>query len=890
MKTKIFVIPSTHWDREWFLPFEKFRFKLVRLTDRLLDILENNENYKYFHFDGQTTVIDDYLEIRPENRERVISLIKQGRILVGPFRNMLDCLLLSGEAITRNLQKGLSDCNKWGVAPHSLGYTCDTFGHNAQMPQIYDNFDIKHCLMLRGRAGYEDNKFIWEGADGSTVTAFRVHPDYNYSDFYLIARWPMQKKEKFDLSEKANAVKEHLDEYGKYIKGNCHCMIDGYDNLEPDERLPEIIDYLNKNNSEYEFVLSNFTDYCEEVDKFSDEYSKHSGIIYTPEVDGTGCFLMKNVASSIVTLKQENSYAEDLISLVAEPLDAYTEITRKGERLDYYPPKRTGFFNYAWDKIVNNHPHDTIGGTCVGDAHLDNFNDYKRARENIEVALQDCLREISLNAKVNGKGKDGAFIIYNPSQIDINGVKTVKLKFKSGVNVKEAFIYQGENLIPHTVLEKTTAIEQIAEFKKMADYVEYDTYTLAMPLKISAYSFCVITYDLPKFERDFDAGEWLFSRYDKVRRDYSSMAVGVNSFDNGVLRVEINPNGSLKVIDKTTKKEYPELFLFEDDSDFGEGWNHRKTLLDQKISSKCINAQSSILVDNSTVARFKVDYVMRLPITCDSERRSEILTDFKFSAIYTIYNGSKSIDCKINVDNNVKNHRMRVVFPTFINAKDFYTSMPYDMQKWKVEKGYHDYDTEPFSPVVVGQGLINIKDEKDSFSVYTKGLYEFEVADREDRAISITLFRSVPKETFFLESHLAQVQGNLSFEISLDFEKGKNSELIKRSSSFRTGILSDIKRGEDGEVEGGNIITVSGNAVLSSFRMRDLITGEPTVRIYDVDGGSEGEIIFPKALKTAYRVKQNGKVCCDVKFTSNKLKYKLKAKEIATFKVTFSEN
>ena len=185
---------------------------------------------------------------------------------------------------------------------------------------------------------------------------------------------------------------------------------------------------------------------------------------------------------------------------------------------------------------------------------------------------------------------------------------------------------------------------------------------------------------------------------------------------------------------------------------------------------------------------------------------------------------------------------------------------------------------------------VNISDEKDSFSVYTKGLYEFEVADREDRAISVTLFRAFPKETFFLESNLAQLQGNLSFELSLDFEKGAKSELIKRSASFRTGLISDIKKGENGEIEVGNVITVSGNAVLSSFRMRDLITGEPTVRIYDVDGGSEGEIVFPKALQTAYRVKQNGKVCCDVKFTSNKLKYKLKAKEIATFKVTFSEN
>ena len=81
------------------------------------------------------------------------------------------------------------------------------------------------------------------------------------------------------------------------------------------------------------------------------------------------------------------------------------------------------FLNF---KIINNHPHDTIGGTCVGDAHLDNFNDYKRARENIDVALNDCLTELALKTKVQGKGKDGAFIVYNPSQIDIEEVNYLK--------------------------------------------------------------------------------------------------------------------------------------------------------------------------------------------------------------------------------------------------------------------------------------------------------------------------------------------------------------------------------------------------------------------------------------------------------------------------------
>jgi mannosylglycerate hydrolase len=34
------VVPHTHWDREWYLPFQSFRLRLVGLVDRLLDFME----------------------------------------------------------------------------------------------------------------------------------------------------------------------------------------------------------------------------------------------------------------------------------------------------------------------------------------------------------------------------------------------------------------------------------------------------------------------------------------------------------------------------------------------------------------------------------------------------------------------------------------------------------------------------------------------------------------------------------------------------------------------------------------------------------------------------------------------------------------------------------
>ena len=95
MKKTLHVIPHSHWDREWYLPFEKHRVRLVELFDRLIEVMEQNEDYTYYHMDGQYVVIDDYLEIRPHMRDRLLALVRANRIQVGPWYIPLACSLHS---------------------------------------------------------------------------------------------------------------------------------------------------------------------------------------------------------------------------------------------------------------------------------------------------------------------------------------------------------------------------------------------------------------------------------------------------------------------------------------------------------------------------------------------------------------------------------------------------------------------------------------------------------------------------------------------------------------------------------------------------------------------------------------------------------------------------
>src|ERR1700709_1141249 len=93
------IVPHTHWDREWYEAFQTFRMRLVHLLDALLPMLESDPSYARFLLDGQTAVIDDYLEIRPEARASLQRLAATGRISIGPWKSPMGGFMGVGEEV-----------------------------------------------------------------------------------------------------------------------------------------------------------------------------------------------------------------------------------------------------------------------------------------------------------------------------------------------------------------------------------------------------------------------------------------------------------------------------------------------------------------------------------------------------------------------------------------------------------------------------------------------------------------------------------------------------------------------------------------------------------------------------------------------------------------------
>src|SRR6266699_1100903 len=232
----IIIVPHTHWDREWYQTFQQFRMRLVRTVDKLLDILDHDDKFSYFMLDGQTIVLDDYLEVRPEQEEHLRRYTRAGRVLVGPWYLQPDEFLVSGESLVRNLQIGLQRAAEFGE-PMRVGYVPDCFGHIAQLPQILRGFDIDSAIFWRG-VGAEAHKseFYWAAPDGTSILVVHLADARGYSNASIM---PLVLEEFVTRVELLTA--------SLLGKGTTSTLLfmNGSDHQDPQDGLPAVITAAN---------------------------------------------------------------------------------------------------------------------------------------------------------------------------------------------------------------------------------------------------------------------------------------------------------------------------------------------------------------------------------------------------------------------------------------------------------------------------------------------------------------------------------------------------------------------------------------------------------------------------------------------------------------------
>ena len=347
------IVPHTHWDREWYEPYQTFRMKLVELLDTLIPLMEEDPSYARFMLDGQMAVVDDYLEVRPENEGRLRSLAEAGRISVGPWYILMDEFLVSGETIVRDLEMGIARGSEFGGVME-VGYLPDMFGHVAQMPQILRLAGFEDAVLWRGvGSAVTKNGFTWEGPDGSTVRTELLPVGYGNG-----AALPE------DPAALARRVADHIEEVKPYLFDEL-LLMNGSDHLRPQPFLGRAVAEANAAQSDLTFEITTLPDYLSRVPRQGLE--RWVGELRS----GFRANVLMGVTSNRVDVKRANFLAEHQIEHRAEPLAALFL-----PREQY--PERLLFL--AWREIIRNSAHDSICACSVDEVVDAVLHRYSEAR------------------------------------------------------------------------------------------------------------------------------------------------------------------------------------------------------------------------------------------------------------------------------------------------------------------------------------------------------------------------------------------------------------------------------------------------------------------------------------------------------------------------------
>ena len=638
-----FVIPHTHWDREWYERFEGYRARLLPMVSRLLDLLERDPDFRSFTFDGQTIAIQDYLEKRPEDVPRVQALTRSDRLLIGPWHVLADLLLVSGESIVRNLQEGLRSAGELGRAAR-VAYVADPFGHPAQLPQILRAFGYDTYVFARGMGDEGESvgsEFWWVSPSGDRVRA--AHLVDHYSNALPLVGPPDEDPAALRRRVRAKTA-GILDRLTPYANGDAILLMVGDDHVEAYARLPEAVRKMRQAFPNVDARISSLEEFAAAMPPLQHEVSGEiaSGR-YRP--------ILRGVNSTRVWIKQENVACERLLLEWCEPLDALTGGTARDELRE------------LWRTLLQNHPHDSICGCSIDAVHdVDMAPRFALVRERGDALAGRLLERLA--------GRGSSPMLWNPLP------------------------WARDVVVP--IDDRPTRVR---------------TSGLGLSPATAA------------------AGE------SQVKAD------GESAIENGLLRVEVEADGSFFVVDTRSGERGARQNRLISEGDRGDEYTY--SYAGPTVGSEGIpgTRATSVKGDRATVT---VELVLRLPARLRDDRlaRSPELVDCPVRVEISLDAGQTRVDVTLEVDNRASDHRLRVLCETGTRALTHQSGAAFALlersNRFEVRKRW----IEPPTSEACVHDFVAVKGATKGLAVGVDGLREYSVL-HDGGTIAITLLRAV---------------------------------------------------------------------------------------------------------------------------------------------------
>ena len=801
MSKNVHIISHSHWDREWYLPFEQHRMRLVELIDKCMEVFEKDDSFKSFFLDGQTIVLDDYLEIRPENKEKLIKYTKEGKFIIGPWYILQDEFYTSGEANIRNLLVGMKEAEKYG-AMCKMGYFPDAFGNAGQMPQLLKQAGMDTVTFGRGvrpvgfdnevqeNGNYESpySEMMWESPDGTKIFGILFANWYNNGN-----EVPTDKKiakEYWDDRLKKVATFASTDEY---------LLMNGCDHQPVQADLGKAIEVASELYPDINFKHSNFPEYIKAIkEKVPNDLAVVKGELTSQDTDGWSTLM--NCASSHIYLKQMNRKCESALENGAEPVRVLSSVLGQN-----YPSDE---LEYSWKKLMQNHPHDSICCCSVDEVQDEMATRFNKSKQVADYLVSEGKRYIAdkINTKEYEKYKNALpFVVFNTTGRERTSVVSVEIDVtrKSGWLKKCAYDLDEINV---------------------PNYKLIDSDGNSIPFKIEDLGV-KFGYDLPKdkFRQPYMARRVRvtfeaenisavgYKTYALVEGDTEkvtdTLVSSENCMENDAIRVEINKNGSLNVTDKASGRTYKGVAYYEETGDLGNEYMYKMPEGSKAITTQDTVAKIELAEDEPYRAMYKITNTITVPKSGDDnfedekshmvffkERvggRSNDTVEMKIETFVSLDKNGKGVKIKTRFDNEVKDHRVRIMVPTGINSDVHKADSVFEVV---TRNNRHNAGWNNPSACEHEQGFVSIDDGEKGIAVANIGLYEYEMLPDLDNTIAVTILRAVGEmgDWGVFPTPKAQCLGISETEIEIVPFKGDliSSGAYEECYQFKTDIIT----------------------------------------------------------------------------------------------------
>ena len=876
-----FLVPHTHWDREWYRTFADFRVSMTRIVREVLDRLEQDPAFTHFLLDGQAILARDHCEIYPEDAERIRSLVRAGRLSLGPWYVLPDEFLVSGESLVRNLLVGHAVARNLGGV-QKVGYMPDSFGHVAQLPQILRRAGIDSFLYTRGNGAEIDHlgfEFVWRAPDGSEVLAVNQCSGYcNAGGLGHHEIWHAHTPRELDLERAVEQVRELFERMRPLARTDVVLLSNGCDHFPPQRDIRPLMETLREAFPDTEFRVSSLASFVESVR----DAAAGQGQLESWEGElrhGRLHHILTGVWSARMPLKQANERATRWITDVAEPLAAYA-------RFAHGKADRTPLLTAAWKRLLENHPHDSICGCSIDEVHEQMEPRFDEAQETAETVVREVLVELAPTFAPRPDGdRDTVLCVANPLPVERREVvqRLVVLQ-PFGIDPNRLRLWDEEGIeVPMRVrdvkyVERFWGIDYRTVLGRERQVGKFDTYLEKFGDRIirsesrrdDSDTFLSLEFvaDLPPlgharfFLREADGPCEI--------RGLDPILVEGDCLDNGLVRVRLHPNGMLDLEDHRTGMRFAGLNLLESTEDVGDEYDYSPAEFSSSLDALGTRGEVRVESAGRWTATLVARFHLALPggISADRRSRDPHLVDCPVEVRVTLQSGRPLVEIETRFDNRVRDHRLRARFPTGIAADTVWSDGHFFVHERPVDPPAGEDWFQPPAATLPQQGCSWVSEADHGLALLVRGLPEIEPSRTEDGVeLGLTLLRSVgwlSRDDFPTRRHqnagptvptpAAQCPGPQSFRYALLPVSGADGTSAVLDWNARWRTPTPVVQGvEAGSARGGSLLSLDAGATRISAVKRHEDRDSLVVRLWNPDAiEDEQRLRFGTAIHGAW--------------------------------------